>query len=44
MKNTLPMELYDRMCDECHVPFWTAYSPERPEKILCEECYRRLVY
>ena len=44
MKNNLPMELYDRVCDECHVPFWTAYSPERPEKILCEECYRKLVY
>jgi hypothetical protein len=44
LKQTLPMELYDRNCDECWQPFFTSYAPDRLEKILCEECYRKLVY
>lgn len=40
----LPPELYNRTCDECWQPFLTSYAPDRPEKILCENCYRKLVY
>lgn len=44
LHQTLPAELYDRHCDECWQPFLTSYAPDRPEKILCETCYRNLVY
>lgn len=41
---TLPMELYNRTCHECHKNILTPYSPERPEPVLCEECYWKLMY
>lgn len=44
LEQTLPMELHNSSCDECWQPFLTSYAPDRPEKILCEECYRKLVY
>lgn len=44
MWQTLPMELHNRKCDECWQAISTSYAPDRPEKILCEECYRKLVY
>ncbi len=44
MQQTLPADLYNRTCSDCQVPLFTPYTPERPEKILCEECYRKLVY
>ena len=44
LRQTLPIELYARLCDECWQAFHTSYAPGRPEKILCEECYRKLVY
>jgi len=40
------------MCDKtnhnhkgrCSTEFETSYSPDRPEIIYCEECYKREVY
>ncbi len=44
MWQTLPMELHNRTCADCWQAISTSYAPGRPEKILCEECYRKLVY
>jgi formylmethanofuran dehydrogenase subunit E len=37
-------KIYERTCIECHKNITTTYAPDRPEKIVCEECYRKLVY
>ncbi|MEK6615628.1 MAG: hypothetical protein AABZ32_05890 [Bacteroidota bacterium] len=34
-----PYKLWDRACGKCGVNMKTVYSPERPEKVLCEKCY-----
>lgn len=39
-----PRTLFERTCSECHKNIISSYSPERPERVLCEECYRKLVY
>jgi hypothetical protein len=39
-----PRTLYERDCTECRRAIVTTYSPERPEKVVCEECYRNLVF
>lgn len=39
-----PRTLYERTCAECGTDMITTYSPERPERVVCEECYRKLVY
>jgi hypothetical protein len=39
-----PRTLFERKCDECQNEMITTYAPERPEKVVCEECYRKLVY
>ena len=39
-----PRELHERICPECKKQMITTYGPERPEKVVCEECYRKLVY
>ena len=44
MGQTLPMELHNRTCSDCWQAISTSYAPGWPEKILCEECYRKLVY
>lgn len=36
--------MYNRTCAQCGCDIATPYSPERPEKVVCEECYRKLVY
>ncbi|HBF67089.1 MAG TPA: hypothetical protein DDW36_01530 [Candidatus Magasanikbacteria bacterium] len=51
MKNSL--ELYHRQCmcslsghdhtGQCTREFETTYSPERPEKVFCEQCYQKEV-
>jgi hypothetical protein len=38
-----PRKVWDRQCDNCRKPIETSYAPERPEKILCEECYLKEV-
>ncbi len=39
-----PRKLWSRSCDKCTKEIQTTYSPERPEKILCESCYLKEVY
>ncbi len=39
-----PRKLYERTCTECQKEIITTYSPDRLEKVVCEECYRKLVY
>jgi hypothetical protein len=39
-----PRKLYERQCAECQKDIITTYAPERPERVVCEECYRKLVY
>lgn len=39
-----PRIFWDRLCASCQKPIATSYSPDRPEKVVCEECYRSLVY
>ena len=39
-----PRHLWNRECAKCKKPIATSYSPERPEKIYCEECYLKEVY
>ena len=39
-----PRTFFERTCAECQKPIITTYAPERPEKVLCEECYRKNVY
>ena len=36
-----PRKLYERVCDKCQKEMMTTYSPERPEKVYCEECYNK---
>lgn len=36
--------LYARTCATCAKPIQTTYAPDRPEKVLCEECYLKEVY
>lgn len=39
-----PRTLFERKCSECGEEIITTYSPESPERVVCEECYRKLVY
>jgi len=39
-----PRTLYERTCSECTKDIITTYSPDRPERVVCDECYRKLVY
>ncbi len=39
-----PRRLYERTCAACQKEIITTYAPERIERIVCEECYRKLVY
>jgi len=36
--------LHDRTCGKCGKAIQTTYSPDRPEKVLCEGCYLKEVY
>ena len=44
MKLRNPRKLFDRNCDKCDKEIKTTYSPERPEIIYCEDCYKKEVY
>ncbi|MBI2623139.1 MAG: hypothetical protein HYW65_01005 [Candidatus Liptonbacteria bacterium] len=35
-----PPRLWNRTCAKCNAAIKTSYSPERPEIIYCEQCYR----
>lgn len=39
-----PRTLWNRECGNCGKGIETTYSPERPEKVFCEECYVNAVY
>ena len=39
-----PRELHERTCAECKKKIITTYRPERKEKVVCEACYKKLVY
>ena len=41
-----PRKLYNRQCMKpgCNTEFKTTYSPDRPEIVYCEKCYREEVY
>lgn len=39
-----PIGLFARTCALCHKPIVTSYAPERPERVVCEECYLKEVY
>ncbi|MDC0506163.1 hypothetical protein OAN96_01060 [Candidatus Gracilibacteria bacterium] len=39
-----PRKLFKRGCDKCDAVMQTTYSPERPEKVYCEECYSSEIY
>jgi len=34
-----PRKIWNRECNRCHQGIKTTYSPKRPEKVYCEECY-----
>ncbi len=44
LKRRNPRKLWERNCAECSVAFQTTYAPERPEKVVCEACYHKLIY
>jgi len=39
-----PRKLWDRACAKCGEAILTSYAPERPERVLCEQCYLAAVY
>lgn len=39
-----PYRLWSRACNRCNKEIQTSYSPERPEMIVCEECFLKEVY
>ena len=38
-----PKHLWDRKCEKCDKDIKITYSPERSEKVYCEECYGGMV-
>ncbi len=38
-----PRKLFSRECAECQKKIQTTFAPDRPEKVLCEECYLKIV-
>lgn len=39
-----PRKFWSRECEKCQKKIETSYSPERPETMVCEECYLKEVY
>ncbi len=39
-----PRKFFERTCSECKDNILTTYSPDKPEKVVCEKCYHKLVY
>jgi len=44
MKLRNPRKLFNRKCEKCNTDIQTTYSPDREEKVYCEECYNKQVY
>ncbi|MDP2642705.1 MAG: hypothetical protein Q8P62_02595 [Candidatus Peregrinibacteria bacterium] len=39
-----PRRFWKRACGKCEKQIWTTFSPDRPEKVCCEECYLKAAY
>lgn len=39
-----PRTLWKHQCSECSADILTAYSADRPERVLCEKCYQKTFY
>ncbi len=39
-----PRQLFERICSNCSKKLQSTYAPDRPETVLCEECYLKEVY
>ncbi|MDD5055440.1 MAG: hypothetical protein PHZ00_04205 [Candidatus Peribacteraceae bacterium] len=39
-----PYRLWERKCAKCSKAIQTTYSPDRSEKIFCDDCYLKTVY
>ncbi len=39
-----PRKLWNRQCSKCEKEIETTYAPDRPETILCDECYLSSIY
>ena len=44
MNKRNPNRLWNRNCANCSADIQTTYSPDRPEKVYCENCYLKEVY
>lgn len=44
VKSRNPRILHDRDCAECGMHMVTTFAPERPERVVCENCYKKLIY
>ncbi len=44
IKQMNPRQMYNRTCGKCNVAIKTSYSPDRPEIVYCENCYKQEVY
>ncbi len=42
-KRRNPRKLWARNCSDCKIDVQTSYAPERPEILLCEDCYAKRV-
>ncbi|MFA6080350.1 MAG: hypothetical protein WC753_02600 [Candidatus Gracilibacteria bacterium] len=36
--------LHERTCTDCKKPIISIYAPNVPERVVCEECYQKLIY
>jgi hypothetical protein len=43
MKLRNPRKLFSRNCTDCGKDIQTTFAPDRPEKVLCEDCYLKVV-
>lgn len=39
-----PRRFFERSCDKCRKKITTTWDPKGPQKIYCEECYKKEVY
>ncbi|MBI4407508.1 MAG: hypothetical protein HY565_03345 [Candidatus Kerfeldbacteria bacterium] len=39
-----PRQLWQRNCARCSKAIETTYAPDRPETVLCDDCYKQVMY
>jgi len=44
LKLANPWKLWERFCDQCSKKISSTFSPDRPEKVYCEECYLKEIF